>query len=256
MQLKFTDFPDFHRPKAMASGALKIHGNQGYETRGMSMKIAIPVFQTKISPRFDSAQSILLLRIQNDSIVTREELPMTGWSVSAKRKELVKRDVDTMICGGIDYESMQYLVSGGINVYSWITGEIEDAVTRFIDKGLESGIILGTRGRREGQWRFCTRKDHFCHAEQTAFKPAGEGVNVMPKGKGSSPSGKDTGAGRGGRCGKVSGGPGQGKGRGTGAGKGARCSRTGSGSGRSKGGGTGQSRNQGNGKGGAREDGK
>ncbi len=236
MQPKIADFPDFHRSKAMTSGALKIHGNQGYETRGMSMKIAIPVFQTKISPRFDSAQSVLLLRVQDDKIVTREELPMTGWSLSAKRKEMFEQDVDTLICGGIDYESMQYLVSGGINVYSWITGEIEDAVTRFIEKGLESGIILGARGRRKGQWRFCKRSDHFCNAGQPGYKPAGEEVKVMPKGNGLRVMGKGVGAGKGGRCGKAGGGPGQGKGRGAGTGKGARCGRTGSGSGRDKGG--------------------
>ncbi len=181
------------------------------------MKIAIPVFQTKISPRFDSAQSFLLLLIQNNSIVTREELPTTGWSLSAKRKELVEQDVDTLICGGIDLESMQYLSSGGIKVYSWITGEIEDAVTRFIDKGLESGIILGAKGKRKGQWRFCTRKDHFCHARQPDFNPAEEEVNVMPKDNGSRVTGKGAGKGKG--CARADGtgrGPGRGKGRGTG----------------------------------------
>ena len=181
------------------------------------MKIAIPVFQTKVSPRFDSSQSFLLLLIQNDSIVTQENLPTTGWSLSAKRKELVEQDVDTLICGGIDLESMQYLSSGGIKVYSWITGEIEDAVTRFLDKGLESGIIIGAKGRRKGQWRFCTRKEHFCNAKQPDFKPTGEEVNVMPKGNETRDRG--TGAGNAKGCARAGGtgrGPGRGKGRGTG----------------------------------------
>ena len=121
-----------------------------------------------------------------------------------------------MICGGIDLESIQYLSSGGIKVYSWITGEIEDAVTRFVDKGLESGIIIGAKGRRKGQWRFCTRKDHFCHARQPNVKPAGEEVNIMPKDNGSSISDKGTGAGKGARCGRTGRGPRRGKGRGTG----------------------------------------
>ena len=236
MQMNLQIFPIFIDPKPWLPRSIKIHGNQGYETRGMSMKIAIPVFQTKISPRFDSAQSLLLLRVHDDRIVTREELPMTGWSLSAKRKEMVEQDVDTLICGGIDYESMQYLISGGINVYSWITGEIEDAVTRFIEKGLESGIILGARGRRKGQWRFCKRRDHFCNAGQSGYKPAGEEVKVMPKGNGLRVMGKGAGTGKGGRCGKAGRGPGQGEGRGAGTGKGARCGRTGSGSGRDKGG--------------------
>ncbi len=58
----------------------------------------------------------------------------------------------------------------------------------------------------------------------------------MPKGNGLRVMGKGVGAGKGGRCGKAGGGPGQGKGRGAGTGKGARCGRTGSGSGWDKGG--------------------
>jgi predicted Fe-Mo cluster-binding NifX family protein len=195
------------------------------------MKIAIPIFQTKISPRFDSAQSFLLLQIENDSVMKREELPVIGWSLASKRKELMELDIDILICGGIDLESMQYLSSGGIKVYSWITGEIEDALTRFIDKGLESGIILGARGRRKGQWRFCTRRDHFCHLQQGGFKSEREEVKIMPKGNGSKSMGKDTGAGKGGRCGNAGRGPGQGKGKGAGAGQ---CRKQGGGKGKNR----------------------
>lgn len=180
------------------------------------MKIAIPAFQTKISPRFDGAQGFILLNIEKNSIIKRQELPMTGWSLSAKQKQLVALEVDTLICGGIDLGSMQYLSANGIQIYSWITGEIEDAVTRFIHKGLESGIILGAKGRRRGQWRFCTRKDHFCNVGQAGFNPAGEEVRMMPKGKGSEASGQGgAGAGKGSGCRKA----GQ-KGRGSGRGKG------------------------------------
>lgn len=214
MQINFVKFTDFHTFRIKAPCHSKCINFENEKPRKKSMKIAIPVFQTKISPRFDSAQSFLLMLIKNDGIVTREELPMMGWSLSAKRKELVKRDVDTVICGGIDMESMQYLCSGGIKVYSWITGEIEDAVTRFIDKGLESGIIIGARGRRKGQWRFCTREDHFCNAAQTAFRSVGEGVNVMPKGNRSGTSGKGADKGKG--CSKAGQGSGRGRGRGAG----------------------------------------
>ena len=51
-----------------------------------NMKIAIPLFHTKISPRFDQAQGFVLLETDNASIVARENLTTKGWSVTAKMK--------------------------------------------------------------------------------------------------------------------------------------------------------------------------
>jgi len=124
------------------------------------MKIAIPAFHTKISPRFDSTQGFILLQIERNSIVKRDRLPTRNWSASAKIKRLAELAVDTVICGGIDLASMQQLNHKGIKIYSWVTGEIEDAVTRFTNQGLESGIILGSHGRRKGRWRFCNTRNH------------------------------------------------------------------------------------------------
>ena len=130
------------------------------------MKVAIPVFHTKISPRFDSTQGFLLLRIEKSDVIKREKLPTKNWPSSAKIKQLVELEIDTLICGGIDLESVQQLNFNGIKIYSWITGEIEDAVTRFLSRGLESGIILGPRGQRKGRWRWMLTV--FSHASSKA----------------------------------------------------------------------------------------
>ena len=194
------------------------------------MKIAIPVFQTKISPRFDSTQDFILLQIEQRNVMKREKLPTKGWPLSAKINHLVDMGVDTLICGGIDLESMQQLNYNGIKVYSWITGEVEDAVTCFLNQGLESGIILGTHGRRKGRWRFCTMGNHFCNMDQPGFNPKREGVKIMPKGDGTGPQGQGTGAGKGSGCaktGKSGKGSAKGKGRETG-----QCKARGTGNGR------------------------
>ncbi|CAB1055577.1 hypothetical protein D1BOALGB6SA_310 [Olavius sp. associated proteobacterium Delta 1] len=185
------------------------------------MKIAIPVFHTKISPRFDSTQGFILLQIEKSNVTKREKLPTKGWPSSAKIKQLVDLGVDTLICGGIDLESMQQLNFNGIKIYSWITGEFEDAVTRFLNQGLESGIILGTHGRRKGQWRFCDMSNHSCNMSQPGLTPKREGVKIMPKKNGSGPKGQGGGAGKGSGCARArknKKGCGRAKGRGAGQG--------------------------------------
>ena len=184
------------------------------------MKIAIPVFHTKISPRFDSTQEFILLQVEKSNVIRRENLPTKGWPASAKIKQLVDLDVDTLICGGIDLDSMQQLNFNGIKIYSWITGEIEDAVTRFLNQGLESGIILGARGRRKGRWRFCEMRNHSCNMSQPGLSSKREGVKIMPKKNGTGPKGQGAGAGKGSGCARADGknkkGCGRAKGRGAG----------------------------------------
>jgi predicted Fe-Mo cluster-binding NifX family protein len=187
------------------------------------MKIAIPVFQTKISPRFDSTQGFILLHIEKSSVLQRDKLVTESWPVAAKLKQLVDLEVDTVICGGIDVKSMQHLNSNGIRVYSWITGEVDDAIACFLKRGLESGTILGNNGRRKERWQFCAMRNHFCHRIQPGFNPARGEVKNMPKRDGTGPQQKGSGAGKGRGCkraGKSAGGSGRGKGRGTGQGRG------------------------------------
>lgn len=181
------------------------------------MKIAIPIFHTKISPRFDSTQGFVLLQIEKSNVMKREKLPTKDWPLTAKIKQLVDLGIDTLICGGIDLESLQNLNFNGIHVYSWITGEVEDAVTCFLNQELESGVILGTHGRKKGRWRFCAFGNHFCNMTQPGFNPKREGVKSMPNKDGTGPKGKGAGAGKGSGCsrsGKRGKGSGKGKGRG------------------------------------------
>ena len=185
------------------------------------MKIAIPIFHTKISPRFDSTQEFILLQIEKSNVTKREKLPTKEWPPSAKIKQLVDLDVDTLICGGIDLESMQQLNFNGIKIYSWITGEIDDAVTRFLNQGLESGIILGPHGRRKGRWRFCEMKNHSCNMSQPGLNSKREGVEIMPKKDRAGPGRQGSGTGKGSGCaraGKNKKGCGRAKGRGAGQG--------------------------------------
>jgi predicted Fe-Mo cluster-binding NifX family protein len=197
------------------------------------MKIAIPVFHTKISPRFDQTQGFVLLETEDARVIARERLSTKGWAVIDKMKQLVDLGVDTLICGGIDRASLQYLSFNGVKTYSWVTGEVEDAVACFLDNRMKPGIILGARGKMKGRWQFCKGRNHLCNMFQTGLYEGKEGVKTMPRGDGTGPQGQGprSGMGRGG--GKAEKG---GRGRGKGRGQGSNRDR-GGGSGQGKGGG-------------------
>ncbi|MBW2297798.1 MAG: hypothetical protein JRF32_09350 [Deltaproteobacteria bacterium] len=196
------------------------------------MKLAIPVFHTKISPRFDQAQGFVLLETENAGVVSRENLSTKGWTVIEKMRQLLEQRVDTLICGGIDRSSLQYLSFNGINVYSWVTGEVEGAVACFLDNRMRPGIILGDRGEMKGRWQFCTGRNHLCHMFQTGIYQDEEEVKTMPRGDGKGPRGQGPQSGMGrGTCNKDKGGRGGGQGRGRKSEQGGRQDGSGQGNG-------------------------
>ena len=118
------------------------------------MRIAIPLFDKRISPRFDCAQSFLLAAAENGDIIEREELFTALWTPLKRVNKLSDLGVDMLICGGIDRVSLQRLMSYGVKVHSWVTGRAEDALHSLLRGELEPGIMVGPGGRRRGKWRF------------------------------------------------------------------------------------------------------
>ena len=118
------------------------------------MKIAIAIFGTRVSPRFDFAPGFMLVEMTNGEIVSRREIPAEGWDGFERIKELAELAVETVICGAIDQFSLRQLEVRGIKVYSWITGEAEDALSSFQKGQLKSGFMMAQGGRCCGRWRF------------------------------------------------------------------------------------------------------
>ena len=118
------------------------------------MKIAIPLFNKRISPRFDCAQGFLLASTENGRVLKREVFSAPLWSPPERVKKLREMGVDTVICGGIDEVSSRHLILHGIKVYSWETGLAENALQSYLKGELESGTMVGPGGRCRGIWRF------------------------------------------------------------------------------------------------------
>jgi len=170
------------------------------------MKIAIPAFHSKVSPRFDTAQELVLLEVIDGNVINRERQPLQAYSAAGKIKKLLEEDVDTLICGGIDRLSRQQIGLNRIEVYSWVTGEINDAVSCFLRNGLNSGTILGSNGKKEGRWQF-RQRGFLRNVLQKSAHRISEAVSLLPE------SNQD-------RVGRGKRGPGQGRGKGKGKGAG------------------------------------
>ncbi len=96
------------------------------------MKIGIPVFAARVSPRFDCARAFLIVTLQDERVETSEELAASNWAPHHRVNRLVELGVDAVICGGIDCWSAESLRSAGVTLYEGVTGAIDDALAALV----------------------------------------------------------------------------------------------------------------------------
>ena len=109
------------------------------------MKIAIPTFGNRVSPRFDCAQSILVITVDDGRIAERQELSVGDWTQRERVKRLLELGVDTVICGGLDRWSFGALRSAGAIVYCWVAGEVEPSLAALLRGELDAAPAMETR---------------------------------------------------------------------------------------------------------------
>jgi predicted Fe-Mo cluster-binding NifX family protein len=105
------------------------------------MKIAIPMFNSRVSPRFDFASKVLLATIDGGKVVEREQYSLVNLNPIRRSALLSELEVNVMICGGISHFSQRLIVDKGIDLIPMVSGEAEEVLTLFINGNLDSSII-------------------------------------------------------------------------------------------------------------------
>ena len=111
------------------------------------MKIAIPTFGTRVSPRFDCAQEIAIVTVGEGRLSERLELPASDWPPHERIHRLRELGVDTVICGGIDRWTTRALQSAGVTIYGWVAGEVGDALAALLKGDLDEEAAMQGGGR-------------------------------------------------------------------------------------------------------------
>lgn len=116
------------------------------------MRLAIPTFGTRISPRFDCAPGLLLIEIDRGRITRRTEESLNGIPAWERIPYLAKRQVEVILAGGIrrcDYHAAQ---EEGLKVHAGFMGEAEEILRRYLAGTLPRfgpGFLpTGRHGRR------------------------------------------------------------------------------------------------------------
>jgi len=114
---------------------------------GAGMNIAIPLFGSRISPRFDYCQEILIVTIEKGTIIDRKTISISSLTPLQRIAELCNRNVEAVICGGINSLIHNHLKGNGISVIYDVMGEADEALNRYLVGELRSRSFCERRRR-------------------------------------------------------------------------------------------------------------
>jgi predicted Fe-Mo cluster-binding NifX family protein len=106
------------------------------------MKVAIPLWQGRVSPVFDEASSILVFDVTNGREKCRHKEVLLVRNAFKRAQLLVKLDVEVLICGMISQMQHAALDSAGIQIIPHICGPSDEVIAAFLDGRIESGAML------------------------------------------------------------------------------------------------------------------
>lgn len=96
------------------------------------MKLAVPIWQERISPVFDVAQQIVVIDLLDRREIGREDRTLTALSAEERALELKELGVEMLLCAGVSQGLEALLVSSGIRVVARICGSVEDVLAAFL----------------------------------------------------------------------------------------------------------------------------
>lgn len=96
------------------------------------MRVAIPVWNGRVSPVFDTARQLLVTEIEEgrEPSRTQEELA-EGFPLSRARR-LAELGVSVLICGAISRPLATLLAATGVRVVSWTAGPVDDVLAAYL----------------------------------------------------------------------------------------------------------------------------
>lgn len=119
------------------------------------MKIALPIWNNRISPLFDTACRVLIWSIEVGGSGEWEEHDLRGLIPPMKVRRIKELGADTLICGAISNPVAYLVESAEIKIFPWVSGPVEEVIEAFRTGQIESprffmpgcGRMRGRRGR-------------------------------------------------------------------------------------------------------------
>lgn len=111
--------------------------------------IAIPVFESRISPVLDACSRVLVVDIADGREVCRVELTLAKASLTERIEIFSRWGIKKIICAGVSDLMCRYLAARNIVLISGIAGNLEEILNAYICNKLDDPcFIMPGKGRK------------------------------------------------------------------------------------------------------------
>jgi predicted Fe-Mo cluster-binding NifX family protein len=94
-------------------------------------RVAIPIFESRVSPVLDSCSRLLCIDLEEGIEMRREEIAVQKLSVYERLDMLCRWGIKTVICAGISELMCSLLKSRNIESVSGVVGEVEKIINAY-----------------------------------------------------------------------------------------------------------------------------
>lgn len=98
------------------------------------MKVAITIWGNRVSPVFDSANTLMIAQIEHSKIVSRIYERFNPKLTTRIASILNHFRIDALICGAITESQSEAIEQGGIKLISFVSGDFNKILVSYINK--------------------------------------------------------------------------------------------------------------------------
>jgi predicted Fe-Mo cluster-binding NifX family protein len=97
------------------------------------MKLAIPVWNDRVSPVFDTATCLMVLDILQGVEQGRQLVEIVQAALPTQRvRRLAELEVHVLVCGAISRPLAELVSSAGLVIIPWVSGPLDDVVQAYL----------------------------------------------------------------------------------------------------------------------------
>jgi predicted Fe-Mo cluster-binding NifX family protein len=106
------------------------------------MKIAIPVWEDKVSPVLDTASRLMVVELKEGGPSNRFEIYLDERDLSRRCMRIQDLCIDTLICGAVTRHFSEMLKALGIKIIQGVSGQPEAVLNAYLDGTLAHSKYL------------------------------------------------------------------------------------------------------------------
>lgn len=124
------------------------------------MRVALSVWENRISPVFDSARMLLIADVENKVVTSRYYEPFSSEVPMKRAARLSDLNVKILICGAVS-QPLAHMIEGyGIRIIPFVRGEVDQVLHAYL-KDILSTPTFRMPGCKDRHRRRC-RSRHGC----------------------------------------------------------------------------------------------